>query len=175
MRKRRKEVNSNREVVSYRYRITPINDRPRFDRMIDFHSVVEKKKGAYYLPKSIFAVCNFDLSLLPVKLSLPMVCPPLKWDTSKKRSLIVFAGQPCDTSVDYRRLLLEAASFHYKSFSGKDLFFNQLELIDEESSSIIKLSREAKRPFFTSARLSFLILSSLSSVELLRFSPYSTN
>lgn len=37
------------------------------------------KGGNYYLPKSLFAVCNFDISLLPIKLNLPMVCKPKDW------------------------------------------------------------------------------------------------
>ncbi|XP_050217571.1 probable DNA-directed RNA polymerase [Mercurialis annua] len=40
---------------------------------------VKKKKGSYFLPNPVFAVCNFDISLLPVKLNLPMVCQPLDW------------------------------------------------------------------------------------------------
>lgn len=40
---------------------------------------VKKKKGFYYLPRHLYALCNFDMSLLPIKLNLPMVCPPLEW------------------------------------------------------------------------------------------------
>ncbi|KAL5851561.1 hypothetical protein ACOSQ3_006679 [Xanthoceras sorbifolium] len=40
---------------------------------------VKKKKGAYYLPNHLYAVCNFDLSLLSIKLNLPMVCKPIDW------------------------------------------------------------------------------------------------
>lgn len=40
---------------------------------------VKKSKGSYYLPSYLYAVCNFDISLLPIKLNLPMVCKPLDW------------------------------------------------------------------------------------------------
>lgn len=33
--------------------------------------VAKKKKGKYYLPFNYDAVCNFDISLLPIKLNLP--------------------------------------------------------------------------------------------------------
>jgi len=43
---------------------------------------VKKKKGAYFLPSHLYAVCNFDISLLPIKLNLPMVCQPLDWTSA---------------------------------------------------------------------------------------------
>ncbi|XP_058075836.1 probable DNA-directed RNA polymerase [Magnolia sinica] len=42
-------------------------------------SRVQIKKGSYFLPRNLYAVCNFDISLLPIKLNMPMVCPPLDW------------------------------------------------------------------------------------------------
>lgn len=58
---------------------------------------VKKKKGAYFLPKNLYAVCNFDLSLLPIKLNLPMVCPPQDWTSAcqpgqKPRTLSDLSG-----------------------------------------------------------------------------------
>lgn len=38
---------------------------------------VFQKSGSYYLKKSLFAVCNFDISLLPF--NLPMICKPMDW------------------------------------------------------------------------------------------------
>lgn len=43
---------------------------------------VIKKKGSYYIPRTLYAICNFDVSLLPIKFNLPMVCKPLPWDTA---------------------------------------------------------------------------------------------
>lgn len=43
---------------------------------------VIKKKGSYFLPSNLYAVCNFDISLLPIKLNLPMVCKPRDWTSA---------------------------------------------------------------------------------------------
>lgn len=49
--------------------------------MNDLHGNVRvlKRKGSFYIPSRLYAVCNFDISLLPIKLNLPMVCKPLDW------------------------------------------------------------------------------------------------
>lgn len=41
--------------------------------------VSKKRNGKYFIPKHLFAICNFDISLLPIKFNLPMVCRPLEW------------------------------------------------------------------------------------------------
>ena len=56
-----------------------------------------EKKGSYYLPSHLYAVCNFDVSLLPIKLNLPMVYPPLEWTSAcppgqKPRNLSDLSG-----------------------------------------------------------------------------------
>ena len=43
---------------------------------------VQNKKGSYYIPTRLFAICNFSIELLPIKLNLPMVCPPLDWTSA---------------------------------------------------------------------------------------------
>ncbi|KAL4553913.1 hypothetical protein LXL04_040018 [Taraxacum kok-saghyz] len=43
-----------------------------------------KKGESYYLPKTLFVYVMFDISLLPIKLNLPMVYPPLEWKSAKK-------------------------------------------------------------------------------------------
>jgi len=40
---------------------------------------VIKKKGSYFIPKYNYVTCTFDMSLLPTKLNLPMVCKPVEW------------------------------------------------------------------------------------------------
>lgn len=37
------------------------------------------KKNEFYIPKNISAINNFDISLLPIRLNLPMICPPVAW------------------------------------------------------------------------------------------------
>lgn len=43
----------------------------------------KKNKGKYYYPKTLYATCNFDINLLPIKLNLPMVCKPEDWVSAK--------------------------------------------------------------------------------------------
>lgn len=45
----------------------------------DGKKAVVKETGKVYLESNLFAVCDFDLSLIPIKLNLPMVCKPLDW------------------------------------------------------------------------------------------------
>lgn len=57
-------------------------------KLIQYHSSLSgasvsiKKGDKYYLPTHLYAVCNFDISLLPVKLNLPMVSRPLDWTSA---------------------------------------------------------------------------------------------
>ena len=46
----------------------------------DDKKAVVKDKGKGYLEYNLFAVCNFDLSILPLIFNLPMVCKPLDWE-----------------------------------------------------------------------------------------------
>ncbi|KAF5184765.1 hypothetical protein FRX31_025649 [Thalictrum thalictroides] len=46
----------------------------------DDKKAVVKEKGKGYLESNLFAVCNFDLNLIPLNLNLPMVCKPLNWE-----------------------------------------------------------------------------------------------
>ncbi|YP_005090363.1 DNA-dependent RNA polymerase (mitochondrion) [Phoenix dactylifera] len=45
---------------------------------------VVNKKGKGYIPINCYAMCNFDFSLLPIKLNLPMVCNPLPWNSTEE-------------------------------------------------------------------------------------------
>lgn len=45
----------------------------------DTKMAVVKEKGKGYLETNLFAVCNFELNHLPLKLNLPMVCKPVNW------------------------------------------------------------------------------------------------
>lgn len=49
-------------------------------KSVESMSVVVPNNKGYY-PLNCYAMCNFDLSLLPIKLNLPMVYPPLSWGT----------------------------------------------------------------------------------------------
>lgn len=44
----------------------------------------KRKKGQWFIPLNVQVLCNFDLSILPIKLNLPMVYCPLKWSINPK-------------------------------------------------------------------------------------------
>lgn len=45
-----------------------------------------KKSVSYTSMKKLYANCNFDLSLLPIKMNLPMVSPPINWSPAKGKA-----------------------------------------------------------------------------------------
>ena len=55
---------------------------------------VSKKKGHGFKKQNCFAMCNFDLSILPIKLNLPMVSKPIPWyiQEDSSSSLIMLAN-----------------------------------------------------------------------------------
>ncbi|XP_017985382.1 PREDICTED: probable DNA-directed RNA polymerase [Theobroma cacao] len=90
---------------------------------------VQKKKGAYFLPSNLFALCNFDISLLPIKLNLPMVCPPLDWKSASQhgqepRTLSDLSGGylsgPTGEIYDRYRLLSTGDIYNFYIDIGRD-------------------------------------------------------
>lgn len=83
---------------------------------------VNKKKGKYYIPQPIYVACAFDPSSLPLKLSLPMVFPPLDWECDEyieegpPNFINDFRGgylcKPTSSMID-RYSLLSSADFHH--------------------------------------------------------------
>src|SRR5581483_7999524 len=49
-------------------------------------NVIKKKSKSYYTETKLNVICNFDIKLLPVKLNLPMIYPPLEWKSSIESS-----------------------------------------------------------------------------------------
>lgn len=59
---------------------------------------VKEKKGKYYIPLNLYAVynlSNLDISLLPIKLNLPMVCEPLPLDSLRTESFYPYRSIWC--------------------------------------------------------------------------------
>jgi DNA-directed RNA polymerase len=87
MKNKKKEEPANMKNNDKRYAIGAflldfLSSREVITLTNDLYTVVQyasKKKGSYFYPKSLYAVCNFDLDLLPIKLNLPMVVPPRDW------------------------------------------------------------------------------------------------
>ncbi|XP_020594099.1 uncharacterized protein LOC110034152 [Phalaenopsis equestris] len=91
---------------------------------------VMKKKGSnsYSIPSHLYAVCNFDISLLPIKLNLPMVCKPLDWTSAcppgeEPRTLSDLSGGylsgPTGEIYDRYRLLSTGSLHHYSLYIGR--------------------------------------------------------
>lgn len=95
-----------------------------------FSGVVKKKsKGGYFTPSNLFIVCEFDISLLPIKLNLPMICPPLDWksacpDDQSPRYLSDLSGGylsgPTGEIYDRYRLLSSGNLNHFYIYIGND-------------------------------------------------------
>ncbi|CAI9786720.1 unnamed protein product [Fraxinus pennsylvanica] len=113
---------------------------------------VKKKKGSYFLPSYLYAACNFDISLLSIKLNLPMI-HKLNLPSSRLGERLP-AGKKPDCLCGSRthgydfNALLAAVAFHYKSFASLG---EALEWVDNNLSRInenlIAYAREAKCPF----------------------------
>ena len=50
---------------------------------------IVKKAGKHYIPSKCYVVCNFDINLLHVKLNLPMIFLPSKWELPLKKLIML--------------------------------------------------------------------------------------
>jgi len=62
------------------------------DDIIEQDKPVVKKKGSYYKESPLYIQCLFDLKMIPTKMLLPMICPPLPWSI-KSSSLHKYEGK----------------------------------------------------------------------------------
>lgn len=122
-------------------------------KLISFHNEknldgshhVKKKKGSYYLPNHLYVVCEFDISLLPIKLNLPMVCKPNDWSSSDKKSIAksisdLSGGYLCSPTVDiYDRYRLLSSGDHNHFY----IAFGKNENSEELCSVMNKLQNQA--------------------------------
>lgn len=83
-----------------------------------------KKGQSYYLPMALYVVCNFDISLLPIKLSLPMVSPPLGWKSATDTN----AGSLSDLTGGYLSSPTSEMYDRYRLLSSSNLHNFYLEL-----------------------------------------------
>lgn len=102
---------------------------------------VKNKQGNYYLPSHLYAVCNFDISLLPIKLNLPMVYKPLDWTSNcppdqKPRNLSDLSGGylsgPTQEMYD-RYSLLSSADINNFYIDIGDNYNNLCRVMNSES------------------------------------------
>ncbi|KAH7573072.1 hypothetical protein JRO89_XS03G0063100 [Xanthoceras sorbifolium] len=82
---------------------------------------VKKKKGAYYLPNHLYAVCNFDLSLLSIKLNLPMNIKRARYEQLIIKQAIAYDG--------YHFYLPAFLDFQGRIFYRGVLHFHERDLV----------------------------------------------
>lgn len=89
--------------------------------------IPKEKDKKYYLPRNLYAVCNFNVALLPIKLNLPMICPPLEWKSvrrsgKKPRNLSELSGGYLSNIsgeiYDRYRLLTSENTNHFYIYLG---------------------------------------------------------
>lgn len=90
---------------------------------------VMKKGDSYFLPNALYVICKFDISLLPIKLNLPMVYPPLNWKSAKKDK----AQSLSDLTGGYLSNPTSEMYDRYKLLSSTNLHNFYLELKDPET------------------------------------------
>ncbi|XP_022974959.1 uncharacterized protein LOC111473779 [Cucurbita maxima] len=121
--------------------------------MESFGSGVKKKsKGGYYYESNLFIVCNFDVTLLPIKLNLPMICPPLDWMSAcppnqSPRYLSDLSGGylsgPTGEIYDRYRLLCSGDLNHFYIYIGYSSYYKN------DYKSMCKVMNALQRQPFT--------------------------
>ena len=77
---------------------------------------LNKNGKGRYIPKNGYAMCNFDLSLLPIKLNLAMVCEPLPWESN-----VEFPKTLADLSGGYLSRPTFDIYNRFRIFTSRDL------------------------------------------------------
>lgn len=108
----------------------------------NMNDYINKKKGKFYLPLNVYVICNFDLSILPIKLNLPMVCPPSPWtvyDSEKNPSTLSdlhggYLSQPTgDIYHRYRLLTSHNYTIYYINIGPQyDILLKVMNLLQLE-------------------------------------------
>lgn len=86
-----------------------------------------KKKGRSFHKSLIVVVCDFELTLIPFKLNLPMICKPLEWEhiSEKKPNLMIrkpyllsdmVGGYLCCPSFEIYNAVTPVSSFDQNRF-----------------------------------------------------------
>lgn len=67
------------EFMEMRGLISLLKDLSPPSNVVPTKKSQKKEEKEYYIKKHHYAICNFDMNLLPIKLNLPMVCKPTDW------------------------------------------------------------------------------------------------
>lgn len=104
----------------------------------------KKKGGGYFISRGLYAICTFDLSLLPVKLNLPMVCEPLPWKatTDNPKSLSDIRGGDLDMPTgDFY------SNYRYKLLTSRNLLHFNIRLEREYDKMCDVMNKLQSQPF----------------------------
>ena len=81
---------------------------------------MKKKASKHYIPSKCYVVCNFDINLLPVKLNLPMIFLPSKWELPLKKPIMLSdmsGGYLSRLTVDFYNRFSVITSHNYNNFN----------------------------------------------------------
>ncbi|XP_062088634.1 uncharacterized protein LOC133795193 [Humulus lupulus] len=124
---------------------------------------VINKHGKRYKRMNSFAICNFNMGILPVKLNLPMVCKPKQWcpvnNTIKKDLSITdlqggYLSKPI--SEIYNTKLYKTLP-RYKLFSSRDIEHFSIKL-NEDYLSLCDIMNALQDQAFTINKDQFLFI-----------------
>lgn len=116
-----------------------------------FIKSIKKKGKSFYRDKSNFAECTFNTALLPVKLSLPMVFPPLDWkyDPAEQTHLSIsdlYGGyliNPTGQIYESYRMLSSPNIKNFHIFFGEKINTSTYIKVKSLCNSISWLQRQA--------------------------------
>lgn len=114
----------------------------------DSVQVTKKKNNSYYLESKLYVLCNFDINILPIKLNLPMIHPPLDWKSAlpgykKARTLSdLRGGYLTSPSIEFydRYKLLSTKNIHhfYIDIHNPTALCNIMNALQNQAFSINK-------------------------------------
>lgn len=126
-------------------------DRKLIELKEDVTSIKAVRRGSsYYLPTHQYVVCTFDVSLLPIRLNLPMVCKPRKWacyQSDKKARTVsdLSGGYLCEPTAEmynrYRLLTSHDVNQFYIDISEGDNCSKLCEVMNKLQSEKFKINR----------------------------------
>jgi len=126
-------------------------DRKLIELKEEGSSIKAVRRGSsYYLPTHQYVVCTFDVSLLPMRLNLPMVCKPRKWaclQSDKKARTVsdLSGGYLCEPTAEmynrYRLLTSHDVNHFYIDISEGDNSSKLCEVMNKLQSQKFQINR----------------------------------
>lgn len=122
----------------------------RFDNLSN--KVIPAKKGdKIYMKRSLYALCKFHFNHLPIKMNLPMVCPPRPWECKNKSKEPLTLN---DISGGYRMNYNESGGLflRFRLLSSKDYQHFYIKFNKNYKRLIAVLNKLQDQPFRINTR-----------------------